>query len=71
VGIDHKSRGLDPAVAHVVPDTRPVVVDSRVNNEAKGADRARAENEIAPTVSEQDLKGAAEGATGMFECHVL
>jgi len=57
VGTDHKSRVLDLAVAHVLPDTQPVVMDNRVNDEVKGADRAKAENEIAPT--------------GNLECHTL
>lgn len=49
MGIDHKSRVLNLAVARVLPDIRPVVMDNRVNGEVKGADRARAEDEIAPT----------------------
>jgi len=57
VGIDHKSRVLNLAVARVLPDIRPVVMDNRVNGEVKGADRARAEDEIAPT--------------GNLECHTL
>jgi len=57
VGIDHKSRVLNLAVARVLPDIRPVVMDNRVNAEVKEADRARAEDEIAPT--------------GNLECHTL
>lgn len=66
MGIDHKSRVLDLAVAHVVSGTRPIVMDDRVNDEVKGADRVRAEDETAPTVVGQDLKDEVEVATGIL-----